>query len=571
MVGSGERRRDRGLPACVGLVLGLLAVGPGLAPGYLLSYDMVFVPNPAFTKATFGLTGALPRAVPSDAVVTALTTVVPGDIVQKVLLLAIFVMACTSAAALVPSQRLLPRLAAGVAYAWNPFVAERLLLGQWALLLGYAALPWVVRAAASGSSRRLLLALAPAAIGGFAALTISGLVAVAVAIFAAGREDRRGKPDALAARALAAARTIGVLIVASLPWLVPSLLRPGGMPADPTAVAAFAARADTPFGTIGSLVLLGGGWNGETVPAGYGETLISVGWLCVVLLALIAYVRRRSRPGLGVAAVVGLLLAALGAVLPGVLRGAIDLWAGFAVFRDGQQFVAPLAVVVAVGLGIAIDRILDEPTIGIPLAALGLLAPVILLPGLAWGAAGRLSPVSYPKSWGQAKTIIDTDHAPGDVLVLPWAAYRSYPWNGGRRVLDPLPRFLHRQVVLNDAVQVTGAGEVGAEDPRVRRLDPLIGSNAPLTAPLARAGIRYVVVDDAVGVARRLPGAHKVMDSPALVVYRIDGAVPVSNQEVAAWPVAIGWIVTIAAFICSLVVTGTTLDPRSPPSSTKEP
>lgn len=605
MMGSGAGRRA--LPACGGLVLGLLAIGPGLAPGYVLSYDMVFVPHPSFTKTTFGLTGTLPRAVPSDAVVTALSTLVPGDIVQKVMLLAIFVMACASAARLVPSQRLLPRLAAGVAYAWNPFVAERLLLGQWALLLGYAALPWVV-AAARGSTRRLLLALVPAAIGGFAALTISALVAVIVATTSAARRGparhepgraepapgeggphpaRAGSgrpplwlrrraglrhPAPGAAAGWAAVRTSAVLVVASLPWLVPSLLRHGGMPADPVAVSAFAARADTGLGTVGSLLLLGGGWNGETVPAGYGSAVFSVGWLCVVVLALLGYFRwRRTWPGLGVAGVASLIIASLGAIVPGVLRSAIDLWPGFAVFRDGQQFVAPLAVVVAVGLGAAVDRVLDEPTIAIPLSVLGLLAPVVLLPGLAWGASGRLTAVSYPSAWNQAKTTVDSDHAPGDVLVLPWAAYRGYRWNGGRRVLDPLPRFLHRHVVLNDAATVTGAGEVRAEDPRVRRLDPLIGSNTPLTGALASAGIRYVVVDDTDTFTTRLAGAARVMDSPDLAVYRIDGTKPVSDQEVAAWPVAIGWIVTIVAIICSLLVPGITLDPRSPPPSTKEP
>ncbi|MCP9979686.1 hypothetical protein [Actinomadura madurae] len=134
--------------ALTGLGLGLAALGPGLAPGFVLSYDMVFVPDPAFTRMTFGLTGVVPRHVPSDAFVTALAAAVPADAVQKLVVLAIFVMACASAASLVPTRRLAPRLAAGACYAWNPFVAERLLLGQWALLLGYAALPWVVAAAA---------------------------------------------------------------------------------------------------------------------------------------------------------------------------------------------------------------------------------------------------------------------------------------------------------------------------------------------------------------------------------------------------------------------------------------
>src|SRR5688572_6842698 len=111
MSGRGGRHL---LAALTGLGLGLLAIGPGLAPGFVLSYDMVFVPDPAFTRLTFGLTGTVPRHVPSDVFVTALGSVVPADLGQKLVLLAIFVMACVSAASLVPSDRAVPRLAAGV-------------------------------------------------------------------------------------------------------------------------------------------------------------------------------------------------------------------------------------------------------------------------------------------------------------------------------------------------------------------------------------------------------------------------------------------------------------------------
>ncbi|MFB9840204.1 hypothetical protein ACFFNX_49460, partial [Actinoallomurus acaciae] len=157
------RGRHTVVAAGAGLLLGALALGPALAPGFVLAYDMVFVPHPALSEATFGLTGMLPRHVPSDAVVAALSHLAPAGLVQKAILLAIFVLAFASASALVPGDRLLPRLAAGVVYAWNPYVAERLLLGQWALLLGYTALPLVVTAAARGDHRRLALALLPAA------------------------------------------------------------------------------------------------------------------------------------------------------------------------------------------------------------------------------------------------------------------------------------------------------------------------------------------------------------------------------------------------------------------------
>jgi hypothetical protein len=346
------KERTRHLAAALtGLGLGLAALGPGLAPGFVLSYDLVFVPGPACTDLTFGLTGIVPRHVPSDAFATALAHVLPADAVQKLVLLAVFVMACTSAASLVPSRRLLPRLTAGVCYAWNPFVAERLLHGQWALLHGYAALPWAVAAAARtdepGGTRRLVRALLPAAIGGFAALTVTGITALTVALTtgggrqsppadhsppaehkrpvgrgpagehrpAGGGGDRgRAAPDAgrpvsgrprIRARLAGTARVLAAVGVLSLPWLVPGVLRPAGLPQDGVAVDLFAARADTPFGTLGSLLLLGGVWNGETVPSGYGAPVTAAIWLLVVVIALFAYWRQGSGgvdPGAFVAA-----------------------------------------------------------------------------------------------------------------------------------------------------------------------------------------------------------------------------------------------------------------------------
>ncbi|MFC5744214.1 hypothetical protein [Actinomadura rugatobispora] len=544
------RTRHHPAAALTGLGLGLLVLGPGLAPGFVLSYDMVFVPDPAFTRMTFGLTGTVPRHVPSDVVVTALAAVVPAWAAQRLVLLGVFVMACTAAASLVPSRRLLPRLVAGVCYAWNPFVAERLLLGQWALLLGYAALPWVLvaasRAGERGGGRRLVCALIPAAVGGFAALAMSGLAALLMVPWRGGWGGR--------------AKVVAALAVLSLPWLVPGLLRPGGVPGDGVAVEAFAARADTPFGTLGSLLLLGGVWNGETVPVGYGAPVTASLWALVVAGALFAFGRFRDRVeswwrGAAIAAVAGFAVAALGAVAPPVLEGAIGLWSGLAVFRDGQQFVAPLAVVVAVGLGLAADRAIEARH---PAVAVGaLLAPVVLLPSLAWGAAGQLRSVDYPSGWARAKQIIEADREPGDVLVLPWAAYRSYPWNHGRRVLDPLPRYLHRPVIVNDAVTVD-ATTVAPEDPKAVRLDGAIRAGGPLTEVLRAAGVRYVVVD-AGGATERLPGAERLVQDKDLVLYRIPGTRHSPEENTPVTAVVAAWIVVSVALFWSLVTRATTL------------
>jgi len=516
-----------------GLCLGLLALGPGLRRGFLLSYDMVFVPREPFGAALPGL--APPRAVPSDLAVAAVSRIMPADVAQKLVLLAIFVLGCAGVAALLDREPVLARLAGGVFYAWNPYVGERLIIGQWALLLGYAGLPWALRAVLRADppgrwAGWLCLSLAPAVVGGFAAMAVTALVVVPAAL--------------LTGSARRAAVALAALGAGCLPWLIPSLAH--AVQADPAGVAAFAARADTPFGSVGSLLMLGGGWNAQTVPRAYGGAWSAV-WLAVVIFALAGYlaIARRDRrwPGLGVAAVAGLLIACIGVTAAGrdLLRSVAGAWPGAAVLRDGQQFVAPLALAEALGFGVAVswamkprpfrrtgggrERPVSVDVTGVALGVLALLAPVLLLPGLAWGAAGRLRPAAYPAGWLAAARVIDASPARGDVLVLPWATYRAPSWNHGEVVLDPWPRLLSRPVIWNDGTRV-GDVTLAPDDPRARRLDGVIGGGGPLTGALRAAGVRFVL-DDAGGsgqpVGPRLPGAVVIVRQPGLTVYRLPG------------------------------------------------
>ena len=127
------------------LGVALLVTGPALAPGFVLLRDMVFVPRQDLDLDAFGLGGSLPRAVPIDAVMGLLTAVVPGQVLQKIVLVGVVWLAVLGAARLVPpgpdGRRGGAAAVAGLVYGWSPYVAERLLMGHWTLLLGFAALP----------------------------------------------------------------------------------------------------------------------------------------------------------------------------------------------------------------------------------------------------------------------------------------------------------------------------------------------------------------------------------------------------------------------------------------------
>jgi hypothetical protein len=140
-------------------------LGPALGPGYVLSYDMVWVPDLALRPDFLGLGSGLPRAVPSDAVVAVLDELVPGMALQKLMLLSALMLGGLGATRLIDRGSLTAQLGALTLYQWNPFVAERLLIGHWPLLLTYAALPWIVAEArrlrgGDGSVGRVVLWIA---------------------------------------------------------------------------------------------------------------------------------------------------------------------------------------------------------------------------------------------------------------------------------------------------------------------------------------------------------------------------------------------------------------------------
>ena len=513
----------------VGGVLALLALGPLLGRGYVLTYDMVFVPRLELTRGLLGLDTAVARAVPADLLVALAGRLVPADLVQKLLLVGVLVGAAAGAARLTPARSRLPRAAAAVLYAWNPFVYERLLMGHWGLLVSYAALPWAaqagldLRAGAKGATRRLVLALAVAAAGNPA----GGLIATAVALGVTAAPPRP--------RAARAGIVVGVGLLVNAPWMVPSLLRPGGVPVRPEGVAAFAARPDGPLGTVGSLVGLGGIWNALAVPPGVGS------WPWLAGLAVVLAVAGAGLPalpgrwppgaavGLGLAAGTGLVLAAAPA-LPG-LRGLVELVVievpGGGLIRDSQKFVAPLALVEAVCFGLGVERVLPTlpPRWTRPAAALLVAAPVLLLPALAWGAAGRLATVRYPPAFDEARAAMAADPEPGAVLTLPWHLYRPFSWNNDRVVLDPAQRWFTRRAVGNDDLELVGL-TVPGEDPYGTRLGPLVRRAAPLAPDLPGAGIRYVLVhkeQDWTAWSGRLAGLVPVLDRPELALYRVPG------------------------------------------------
>jgi hypothetical protein len=166
------------------------------------------------------------------------------------------------------------------------------------------------------------------------------------------------------------------------------------------------------------------------------------------------------------------------------------------------------------------ERAVRFDAAGTMYGAVAILAPLLLLPGLAWGAAGRLRPVAYPATWLSVARALDASAARGSVLLLPFQTYRTPAWNHGEVVLDPWTRLLSRPLIWNDGTRV-GTVELAPDDPPARGLAGAINGRGPLTATLRAAGVRFVLDDAGGPQGARLPGSAVIFEQPGLTVYQL--------------------------------------------------
>lgn len=538
-----------------------------LSRGFALAGDMVFVPRQPWKGTWTGADGGVPRAVPSDAWVSLATHLVPGDLLQKVVLLAMLAGAGWGVLALLRDRPAPAALAAAVLYQWNPFVHERLGIGHWALVCGYAALPWVVLAARR-VGRPGWLAIAHLAVPlGVAAWTspTGGVLAAVLAFAVAPAATDTGR------RAIALGRAAGVAVAANLAWLLPGLLNSTGLPADPDGVAAFAARADTPYGLVGSLASLGGLWKASVDPIERSSWLLAGVALAVSVAGLLGLVRACRGPDratdhgwLRPLAVVGcgsLVLVVIASTAPGaeILGRVVTDVPGGGLFRDTQKWIAPWALAVAVGFGELVAWSAGNTNgttdgLGRRWYAAALV-PIVCLPTLAWGLAGFWRPASYPAEWTAVASSLHEAGAGDDrVLVLPLGVYRRFSWAGERAVLDPAPRFFPGQVIVDDGLDGRGGVLVAGESEEAAALRVHLEDPDALAETTIELGIRWVVVEkDTPGRGTWPDGVGDVVHSgDQLTVVDLGEGDPVGRSRFAVLYsladalIAAGWLACVA-------------------------
>nr|WP_227659011.1 MULTISPECIES: hypothetical protein [unclassified Corynebacterium] len=388
------------------MLVGLVTL-PLFHPGALALRDMMVLDHPALSLNALGW-GDLPaRGAPQEGILALAGTVLPASWLVRAGMAAAAIGAAAGSCLLALHLRAgrwgcAAALALGVA---NPAIIERLLQGQWSLVLCGWLLPLIAWAGLGGRPRAQW-----AAMWGASLSPTGGMLALLTALTTA--QKRRW-----------ATTLIGVVLCA--PWWVPGLLAGADTTSTTRAVAAFAPRAEAFAGTPGTLLGLGGIWNAAAAPPSREAGAALAG---VALFFLLCAGWRRCPRGLLVLGALGLGVALAAWALPSAMGMAVGGVPGGGLLRDAHKFVllaAPgyIALAAALRPGPAAGafllcalQLIDAP---VALGALRPLPPEALpVPPAAMRAAQHQAAGRTALVVGEHSGALVS--AGGRVLVNPW-------------------------------------------------------------------------------------------------------------------------------------------------------
>ena len=474
-------------------------------PGYLVQID-----------SAYGL-----RTVPVDwsfySPVRLLTvlgqTLVGGAITGRIYVCLALFLCGFSAMILLRIQPWWAQGAGGLLAMLNPFVYDRLVEGQWSIVVATAGLLFVVAAwlslrhsprpvAAIWLALSILLTLAFSAdFAGILLLLVAGL-----ALYASAWRSPAFRRWTLAAGAGAVALcAYGVLgfFLSTGPATYHHVAQFG--PAD------FTAFRSTPAPGFGVFTALGGLYGEWSERLGrYLVADIQYPWWIasaslLVLLAIAGAVLDGGVGWLLALGAIGLVVSGSTATRPGLsfVLTAVQHVPILAVYREPQKWdvlwllaLVVLAPAALVGVAAALQRRAPRLRAAAGPALAAVMAAVVLAPA-GWieltAASTVVRPVQYPQAWYETAAYMGANvPAAEPVAILPWHLYEVLPFVG-RPTVDPAPVFFPGNLVRSEDPELPGGA---AQDPIGTASRS--GSACALPTALLRAGIHHaLVIEDA--------------------------------------------------------------------------
>jgi len=452
------------IPVLFFLILALILVAPLFPPGYILTLDQVLtakIQSPNITSASFLFNGLM----------YLFNIFLPSYLLQKVILMAIFFFSGWGMYRLIPQKYGEARLFGGIFYAINPFVYERVMAGQWNLLLGYSLLPFFVVAVLDffnnpDKNNAIKLAVFTTVITSIVihfSLILACFFLIYGFIFIL---FHQGKIYSLTEYFLLFA---GLVFLFNINWILPTFLGKSGLSETigtftPNDLIAFQSVEDKRFGLVFNLLSGYGFWPEVykyfVIPKDiiFFWPLLSVSFILLSSYGVIKILKEKENSLLFLlATLVVLFLLSLdfagGIALKSFANTIFSLYDKFPFlygFREPQKLVGVLmfcyAIFGSIGLSFLVTKVKKSLLSALILIAF-FISPFVYTPTVLGGFWGQLKPVFYPSSWTRANQILNSDRDKYLTLFFPWHQYMKFNFNNGRIVANPAPNFFDKTIL----------------------------------------------------------------------------------------------------------------------------
>jgi hypothetical protein len=512
------------------LALSVLMLWQLLLPGYVILLD--WVPGP-YLSFSYTDIGSFVQA-PSSLLIYGLGFIFSAWVVQKILLVGLVFSLFFIPLVFYPWRRdsFVP-YATSLLAVCNSFVYERLLSGQWRVLVGYVSLfplfYFLFRWSATRSLRSLLGVFGTLLVTGMWSIHFLALGIVVTAIYLVVQAVLLWQERAYVTFfSLVKQLVMGgfIFLVCNLYWIIPYAQSETDVLEhfSHDHFAAFETARDEHIGVVGNVLTMRGFWVERhawseqfTLPGSNPWTFYPA---ILVLLVLVYFGFRalgnsseelRQRRFMAVVFPLSVIFASgISAVfiwqLNYWLLEHVSFWNGF---RETHKWAGVVVVVYALLAGRGLYYLKEHWQVSYRtplLVGLTIVIAVALAPKLFFGLGGQVSSVWYPESW-QAVDSILAESSDCKAVFLPWHQYYAVSWNNGQLSGNPGVGAFDCEVISGQNTELGNMKAIGDHIANYSAIETAVTSNAESSKRVGEAiealrtsGVKYIITtSDLVG------------------------------------------------------------------------
>ncbi len=457
----------RVFPYVLFLFLMLLVMLPLYKPGYIFLLDMVWSPNMDLSDFT---QNGIKNSFPITLIIIGLSKFLPVDLIQKFVLSLIVLLPGISMFHLAKKYMAEAwATIAGITFMINPYVYERLLAGQWYVLLGYSLFPLLVNLFINFLNKlslkdfakvTLILSIYPIinehwAYISYFFLSLLGLIQIHL------------KRTSIRKLLPFAGVFIVVFFLINSFWIFNSISDNNQLTKITKAdLEVYSTLSDPNFGPFVNVISLYGFWGGGEWSPKIGQNFWFI-WpgIIFILSILGAIYGLKKRSPLAITLTLTFIPSVILSVgyannlTAGLTNFLFDNLPGFKGLRDTAKLVGIIAFTYSFLFPLGANKIRDWFEINnfwFNKSYLFLIAlfPLLMGSSIFWGLSNQVKPSSYPKSWEDANQIL-TSTSTKKVLFFPWHSYVAFPFSQGRIIANPARPFFDPEILSSSSIDNT--------------------------------------------------------------------------------------------------------------------